>query len=104
MWYVKGDKANDLIISNTIGDYIESTPPDKILHEWQQSNVESEYIISKLAPEHVGVVLDPFMGSGTTGIASLKLNRKFIGIEVDKDRFDIGKANILRAFNGDKND
>ena len=30
-----------------------------------------------------GVVLDPFMGSGTTGLAALKLNRKFIGIEIN---------------------
>ena len=29
LWYVKGERANDLVISNTIGDYIESTPPSK---------------------------------------------------------------------------
>ena len=34
------------------------------------------------------------MGSGTTGIAALNLNRKFIGIEIDKERFEIAKANI----------
>ena len=40
------------------------------------------------------IVLDPFMGSGTTGIAALNLNRKFIGIEIDKERFEIARANI----------
>lgn len=40
------------------------------------------------------VVLDPFMGSGTTGVASLKLNRSFIGIELDKGYFDDAKQRI----------
>jgi DNA polymerase elongation subunit (family B) len=33
-------------------------------------------------------------GSGTNGIAALKLNRKFIGIDIDQDTFDIAKKNI----------
>ena len=39
-------------------------------------------------------VLDCFMGSGTTGIACKNLNRKFIGIEIDKSYFDIAKQRI----------
>mgnify|MGYP004590642981 CR=1 FL=1 len=35
------------------------------------------------------VILDPFMGSGSTGVAALKNNRKFIGIEIEKEYFDI---------------
>ena len=91
-------------VGNYLYDLIKSSPPDKILHEWQQSPVEAEYIISKLAPEKIGVVLDPFTGSGTTGIASKKLDRSFIGIEIEKERFTIARANILNELNGDKND
>lgn len=40
------------------------------------------------------VVLDPFMGSGTTGVVSKRLGRSFIGIEVDKDYFKIAKERI----------
>lgn len=40
------------------------------------------------------VVLDPFMGSGTTGVACKKLGRKFIGIEIDKNYFTIAKERI----------
>ena len=35
------------------------------------------------------IILDPFMGSGTTGIAALTHNRRFIGIELSKDYFDV---------------
>lgn len=41
------------------------------------------------------VVLDPFMGSGTTGVCSRKMNRKFIGIELDNEYFQISKNRML---------
>lgn len=40
------------------------------------------------------VVFDPFMGSGTTGIACKKSNRHFIGIEIDKTYFEVAKKRI----------
>ena len=40
------------------------------------------------------IVLDPFMGSGTTGEASIKNNRKFIGIEIDETYFNTAKERI----------
>jgi site-specific DNA-methyltransferase (adenine-specific) len=43
---------------------------------------------------HGETVLDPYMGSGTTGIACLKTGRKFIGIEMDRGYFDIARERI----------
>jgi len=40
------------------------------------------------------IVLDPFMGSGTTGMACKKLDREFIGIEMNEDYMEIAKARI----------
>ena len=45
------------------------------------------------------VILDCFMGSGSTGVASLNTNRKFIGIELDDKYFDIAKQRIEEAKN-----
>lgn len=42
------------------------------------------------------IVLDPFSGSGTTGMACKKLNRKYIGIEIDKDYLEISKNRIIK--------
>lgn len=44
------------------------------------------------------VVLDPFMGSGTTGVACVKLGRKFIGIEIDEGYFNIACDRIRKAY------
>ena len=43
------------------------------------------------------VILDPFMGSGTTGVAAKNLNRNFIGIEMDEGYFKIAKERIEKA-------
>lgn len=43
-------------------------------------------------------VLDPFMGSGTTGVACVKLGRKFIGIEIEPKYFDIACKRISEAL------
>lgn len=92
IWFVKGTKPNAV---NYIEDIVYSSVPEKALHEWEQSPVEAEHVIYNLTVENQ-TVLDPFMGSGTTGKAALKLRRKFIGIEIDKDRFEIAKANISK--------
>lgn len=43
-------------------------------------------------------ILDPFMGSGTTGVACVNLQRKFIGIELDEKYFDIACRRIEAAY------
>lgn len=52
-----------------------------------------ERIIRDFVPENA-TVLDPFMGSGTTGVACEHLNRNFIGIELDPNYFEIAKNRI----------
>ena len=68
----------------------------------QKSNrVHPAMFPEKLAHDHIiswsnegDTVLDPFMGSGTTGKMAKQLNRNFIGIELDQTYFDIAKKRI----------
>ena len=48
----------------------------------------------ELASQENNIVLDPFMGSGSTGIACKELNRNFIGMELDEEYFKIAKERI----------
>lgn len=43
-------------------------------------------------------ILDPFMGSGTTGVACANLGRRFIGIEIEPRYFDIACRRIADAY------
>ena len=56
-----------------------------------------EYLCKLTMTPTGGVVLDPFMGSGTTGVACKILNRVFVGIEKDPEYFEIAKKRIEGA-------
>lgn len=56
-----------------------------------------EYLIKTYTNEG-GIVLDFTMGSGTTGVAALNLNRKFIGIELDEGYFNIAGERIYTSI------
>lgn len=56
-----------------------------------------EYLVKLISPEG-SKVLDPFMGSGTTGVAALNLGRKFIGIEKEPEYFEVAKKRVEEAF------
>jgi site-specific DNA-methyltransferase (adenine-specific) len=53
-----------------------------------------EYLCTLTKTPTGGIVLDPFMGSGTTGVACKNLNRNFIGIEIDETYFRIAQDRI----------
>ncbi len=66
------------------------------LHPTQKPVALMEYLIKTYTNENE-TVLDFTMGSGTTGVACLNTNRKFIGIEMDSTYFDIGSKRITSA-------
>jgi DNA modification methylase len=55
-------------------------------------------IFLQILPLVAKTILDPFMGSGTTGVACVKLGRRFIGIELDPGYFDITCERIRKAY------
>lgn len=65
----------------------------KNLHDTEKPVKLMEILIENSSKENE-VVIDPFMGIGTTGIASKNLNRNFIGFEIDENYFNIAKEKI----------
>lgn len=65
-------------------------PTEKPVH------LMAEYIVNSSHREQT--VLDPFMGSGTTGVAAVRLRRKFIGIEIDPKWFEVACDRVENAY------
>jgi DNA modification methylase len=71
----------------------ESSKEDKKYHPTQKPLKVMENIVAK-ASEKGMVVLDPFLGSGTTMVACKNLKRNCIGIEINKTYIDIAKKRL----------
>jgi DNA modification methylase len=67
--------------------------PSKTVHKTQKPVDLCEWLIKSYSNEG-DVVMDFCMGSGTTGVACKNTKRKFIGVEMDKDIFEIAKERI----------
>ena len=63
-------------------------------HPCAKSLLLYTWIISKLTNEN-DIILDPFLGSGTTAVACKQLNRKYIGIEINPDYCRIAKERLM---------
>ena len=69
------------------------TPPKKNTHPTVKPIALMEYLITLVTPKG-GTILEPFMGSGSTGIAAKNLGMSFIGIEREEEYFEIAKQRI----------
>jgi 16S rRNA G966 N2-methylase RsmD len=74
-------------------DLLDGVPPAKSRYTWEQSVAPAAQLINWLAPEN-GLVLDPFAGTGTYGVAALSAGRRFVGIEIDAKRFEQCRARL----------
>ena len=66
---------------------------DKLQHPTQKPIKLLEHIVNIL-PESTNIILDPFMGSGTTGVATIKASKEFLGIEKETKYFNIAKQRL----------
>jgi site-specific DNA-methyltransferase (adenine-specific) len=86
-WQGGGRPGTFTFTKNTIGAQHPTQKPEPLMRE-----------LVNLFTFQGQTVLDPFLGSGTTGVACAKLGRKFIGIELDPKYFDIACKRIEQAY------
>ena len=110
-WYQAGTPARQSKIGfNTWQALVCFGRPERAMHDYfyttDSPNVAGHpcpkpkgfnmWLCSRAAPRG-GTIIDPFMGSGTCGVACADLGRKFIGIEIEPKYFDIACERIERA-------
>ena len=81
--------------SKVIDWTIAATNAERVGHPTQKPLAVMVHSIKVVG--NANLILDPFMGSGTTGVAAIQLGRKFIGIERERKYFDIACERIENA-------
>jgi len=96
IWATKGDKrkSDSPVYLPGVFD-ISSVSPSKRQHQTQKPDELMDQLVSLC--EEGGVVLDPFSGSGSTGVAALKSGRQFIGYEMSEMYVDVLKKRLSSA-------
>ena len=94
-WFDQSNRIENIIRPNSLG--VAKILPTKDHHPTEKP-VGLGYHFINLHTTRGHIVLDPFMGSGTTGVACAKLGRKFIGIEIEPKYFDIARRRIEDAY------
>ena len=90
----KGIKINDCGISDLISiPNVKLKENNKNLHDTEKPVSLMEILIKNSSKENE-IILDPFMGIGASGVAALKNNRKFIGVEIEQNYYEIAKTRI----------
>jgi adenine-specific DNA-methyltransferase len=91
----KGKNPSDIWdIPNVKANHIEKTG-----HPCQFPVALAQRLVKALVPTN-GIVLDPFAGSSSTGVAAILENRRFLGAEIDKSYVKISKERLVDALNG----
>lgn len=98
--YIKGNKSKILGNYHTKSMVYSSQINKKDKKLYKHPTIKPIEILEKFITNHSdegSTVLDPFMGSGSTGVAAKNLSRQFIGIELDEKYFEIAKERINNA-------
>lgn len=82
---------NSKLITCSIGE----TNAERVGHPTQKPLRVMEWCVASLEAPYIA---DPFMGSGTTGVACANLGRRFVGVELERRYFDIACERIARAY------
>ena len=85
-------------ISHRWCGHLRDSEKNLFVHPTQKPVAVMEWCIQEVGSHEGDMVIDPFMGSGTTGVACIKTGRNFIGIEKEPKYFDSAVSRIRRAW------
>ena len=91
----KHQKGSDPIYDPPLPNSILEVPSQKGKHPTQKPTALMEWVLKYYTREN-DLVLDPTMGSGSTGVACQNMNRRFIGIEMDEKIFEDAKKRLIK--------
>jgi DNA polymerase III subunit gamma/tau len=91
LWFVKGKYEG-----GWVKNVIKAGAIEKGLHPWQQTAADFEKLIEKITRPG-DTVIDPLFGAGSLGEASIRLNRQFIGIEIDPKTLEAAEKRLERV-------
>ena len=91
----KGKKINNCGTSDILSIPNKKTKDKdgKNIHDTEKPIELMEVLVNNSSQENE-LIIDPFMGVGSTGVACIKNNRNFIGIEIDENYFNIAKSRL----------
>ena len=93
LWFVKGEYKGDWIGN----DIMESPQNDKNFHHWGQSVGGMKDIIERFTNPN-DLILDPFLGGGTTGVTAVMSGRKFIGVDIEEKCLETTLERIKESY------
>ena len=109
-WYKGSVGHNAMVGFNDWEPHLVYGKPNRIMHDYFKATPEAfenghpcpkpiswATRLINMATNEGDTILDPFMGSGTTGVACVQLNRSFIGYEISPDYFKIAEKRINEA-------
>lgn len=91
--FMKGDAKIKKPLNDVMSVSTSSQEAKQKMHPYQK-DIRFVSKLIETCSTYEDTILDPFMGSGTTGVACKNLSRNFIGIEIDKKYYDIATTRI----------
>ena len=93
IWMTKGKYCGPWIADRILCPPRADSPNE--IHKWQQAEKPFEMIIERFCKGRPVSIIDPFMGSGTTGAAAMKLGHKFFGSDIDRDSYCVARGRLI---------
>ena len=91
IWLTKGKYSGA-----RFNDVFENPTQDKRFHHWGQGEVGMSQIIERMTNKG-DIVIDPFLGGGTTGVCCVRLERMFYGFDIDTEAVKTARARIAKV-------